>query len=426
MNINTKPLNMKARSNKALFILCYYAFLLLAYVLLSRPEIEYSLSFRLLFFAATLMPAIKNTTYFTTSIVCFYSMTYIAFTPILPTSLIYYIPIVLLYYIIHFKSSRNITYQIFFLLYYFSICMYYEDYDTFLSSFLIAIIISSFINKDWQLDYIASALMVSSIILSILFYTNMDYYVYAYGSSHDQDRYGWINPNEYAGAVGCGGVVAMQYLFSNIQTHRSWLKLLSYITLFVSAIIVVINASRGAAISFGGVLLLFILLSRNRNRYKLISSVFILGVFYFIAQNDYSTFLLSRFEDSSLYTWSGRLVIWKTKLDTFVGDSNILEFLFGVGRVGSIKIPPVISTHNDFLTAFIGFGLVGVILLCIILLFPILKASKTNKLPIILMTLYLVLECNVLEPLFRGYFTFVIFFFYIYKNAIIRKASINE
>lgn len=404
-----------------LFIYLYYLILLTVYVFLSRPGVTYSNSIRLLFFAATLLPALWNTTYFLFAIVCFYSMTYLAFTPILPTSIWYYLPVVSLYYIFYYKLTDRIAFMLPILLYFIFICVIYNDYQVFVSCFFVAILISSFIKKEEQLNAIAIALMVSSTILSILFYTNMDSFVYAYGSNHDQERYGWINPNEYAGAIGCGGVIAIHRLFSTRSDSSKWSKILCVLTLFTSTIVIVVNASRGAAISFFIVLILFTFFSKIKFKYKLFGILVVSGLFVFIFSNNIAAFLISRLGESSMATGTGRFDIWNSKFNWFINNANVVELFVGVGGAKSVIIPPVISTHNDFLTAFIGYGVIGILLFLLMLFYPLLTVNKNNRITVSILSLYLFLECFVLEPLFRGYFTFIIFYFYIFKVASLSK-----
>lgn len=411
------------RIDKVVFY--YYLILLIAYYLLSIPDVEYSITIRIAFFAATLIPALRSQTYLSFALICFYSMTYVSFSPILPTALRYYIPVVLLFYLLYYKSVQKIMLQIIFLLYFYTICTIYDDYNEFITCFFFAIITSSFIKEKHQLDYCAVALMLGSTLLSIMFYTNMDTFYYAYGETHEQDRYGWINPNEYAGAIGCGGVIAVQYLFTKTKELPRWIILLCYLTIITSAIAIVINASRGAAISFALVFILFILFSRIRIGYKLLGIIIVsIGVFLLFRSN-VTDFLITRLNESSMATGSGRLDIWASKLEWFLGNASFGEYLFGIGRTACINIPPIYSTHNDFLTAFIGYGAIGLGLIIVMFLYPIVTVHKSHRRVVLFLTLYLFLECMVLEPMFRGYFTFIIFYFYIYKISVFHKKGIK-
>ena len=83
-----------------------------------------------------------------------------------------------------------------------------------------------------------------------------------------------------------------------------------------------------------------------------------------------------------------------------------------------------ISTHNDILTAFIGFGLVGLILyLYYIIVLPIKNALGRNKITVILMLVYFVIECCMMEPFFRGNIIVVLVNFYIMKYACINSRA---
>lgn len=406
-----------------LIVSIYYLILLIGYVVLSRPEADYSNNLRILYFLAILVPTFRDTSVFTFAIVCFYSMTYIAFTPILPTSVWYYLPIVFLYLIANRKQTYRLGQPLLIWLYFVFTSLFFADFQVFLPCFLIAIIISSFIRNSTHLESVAIALMISSLILSILFYTNMEAFAYAYGSGHDTQRFGWINPNEYAGAIGCGAVIAVQSLFGKTQQNSILMKALCGITILFSTVVIILNASRGAAISYCLVLSLFLLTSKLNKKAKVFSVFFVVTLFIYIVRSNISELLISRLNESTLATGTGRFDIWEAKWNSFITDGNILELIFGIGREACFNIPPVISTHNDFLTAFIGYGFIGFILFVTMMLYPLFLVRKEYKVIVALLTLYIIMECCVLEPLFRGYFTFIIYYFYIYRFAIIHKKA---
>ena len=117
---------------KSVFIFFYYLLLIIVYVLMSKPEVQYGNAIRIVFFIITLIPAIKNTNYFVFAIICFYSMTYVAFTPILPTSLLFHLPVILFFYFSYYRYKKKNISQIILLFVFSLICIIHVDYQDFI------------------------------------------------------------------------------------------------------------------------------------------------------------------------------------------------------------------------------------------------------------------------------------------------------
>ena len=102
-------------------------------------------------------------------------------------------------------------------------------------------------------------------------------------------------------------------------------------------------------------------------------------------------------------------------------ECNIFDLLFGIGETASANIGRYVSTHNDLVTAMIAYGIIGLLMfLYFIFIYPIVKA-KNNKLFVFILLIYMIIECCVLEPFFRGYIVFIMFYFFIIKFALLGK-----
>ncbi len=262
-----------------------------------------------------------------------------------------------------------------------------------------------------------------SLFLSLLFLVNREVFLTSFGKSEfGFERSTWINPNVFGGMIACGGIVSMGYItkmfFIKIEKY---IIIFSIITVLFAIPTLILNASRGAFFAFCSASALFIIFSKTKVFYKICFIILIASFAGFLFYNGTFDLLIYRLngEDSTM-TFGGRRTLWFDKLKLF-SEFSVLELLFGIGWSNCNELSNEMSTHNDFVTALIGFGIIGFILFLIMLLIPIARAPRDKKISVIVLTLFLMLECSVLEPIFRGYLVFLIFYFFILKYATIKQ-----
>ena len=138
--------------------------------------------------------------------------------------------------------------------------------------------------------------------------------------------------------------------------------------------------------------------------------------------------LVFRMESDTAYTAGSRSLIWAEKLNAYTNDLGFLHYLIGVGgRTGAEAIGysaeiANMSTHNDFVSAIVGFGVPCFLYFIYLLCYPFLYMPKGHtRIVFAVITLFVVIECSVLEPMFRGYVTYVMFYIFLYSYCVYER-----
>lgn len=400
----------------------YYLLIGVVIFAIMRPNNDVPGALRVAILGLTLLPAFFRIEFLPFALVCFQGISANSFTPVLPTSCVYYLAIVTAFYAFYKEKSRFIVGALSFLLYFFVCCLIHSDIQVFLGWILVATMLSDYIRDKSDIENLLYAFMIISLFLSILFLVYREDFIEVYKRFDEEaERSSWINSNIFGGVIAAGGVLSVAYLTDALQLVRTReLQLLSIATVLLSFPVLALNASRGAFLAFVVPSVIMLLLSQLKLIYKVLFVVAVLFfVFWLYVSTDFFDLLLMRMADESFETGGNRTVIWKEKLHSFFRDNNVLHHVFGIGRTANIQLANRMSTHNDFLTAFIGYGIIGLILFISFFVLPVIKARKETKIVVGMLTLYMLIECFVLEPVFRGYFFFIMFYFFTLKYAII-------
>ncbi|WP_448789139.1 O-antigen ligase family protein [Bacteroides graminisolvens] len=387
-----------------------------------QPNLEYPAAVRFLYMAIIYVPLFKNQYCVPIIITSFYWISFCSFTALIPFSIIYTLIIVYALYLSHRMTAKISPIIIFSFFYYFFISLIYWDFDetaVLWAGIIITMLLSSFISTERDLILLSYAFVIVSFAISTVFLIHYQEFMQSYiRGVHEMERSGWMNPNMTGATIGCGMVFTLDNLLSK-QPKSKWLSVFLIFTLGISMLAIILNASRGslAAVLCGCGILLFVK-REVKKIYKIIIIIIIIGLIYYANQLGYFDLLLFRsMEEGSSETGGGRLPIWELKINVFE-EKGFFSTFFGVGQLDCISIGKHIRTHNDFVTAFISYGWVGLILFVIVLFYPIFYKFSFKKLAGLLpFFAFLLIECNVLEPLFRGYFLFIVLFMYIFKYS---------
>lgn len=250
------------------------------------------------------------------------------------------------------------------------------------------------------------AFIISSFIISVEFFTVGQKFVTAYGEAN-MDRERWTDPNYLGCVVGMGTVLAAIELLSKNKKH--FIITLFYIaTIGISVAMLIMNASRGALLATAVGIGFYTLVSKSSMWVKILTVV-VGGLFLnYLYNNSYFDLLEVRME-SNLDTGSGRTDIWAKKLDYFWSKSNPLQWLFGYGCEGGVRLGYGYRRgfHNEFLAMLVEYGIVGFVCFISLVFYP-LKKSKYNK-DVVVLELYFIIVCLTLEPMTSGYITYFCF-----------------
>lgn len=413
-------------SKDRLYIIYYMALLVLMFFLM-KPNVDISMSIRIGLFGLTFLPVVFRIDLLPFVFLCFYGISSSSFSAVLPSSVEYYLVLVLVFYFLYKKKSRFVGGALILFAYFFICSLFHLDLTNIISWWLVSILLADMISSKKDLQMIFYAFLIISLFLSILYLIYREEFLVQYGStSLDVEYSGWINPNVFGATIGVGGVLAMSYLMNFLKFEKNkFFTILSIVVLLLSFIVLVLNSSRGSLLAFALPVVIMLFISKLNLWIKTITLFVVMGfVLLLLLHSNVFDLLFVRLNEDSFATGGNRTIIWENKLNLFFNQSNIFELFFGVGKSATTELGGYISTHNDIITSLIGFGVIGLILFVYyVILYPIKVASKDARALIILFSIYIVIECCVLEPVFRAIPFFMMFYFFVLKYAIIEKNS---
>lgn len=410
------------------FIVYYLALAAFMFILM-RPNADPPMLIRMGLFALIFGPAmLLNIKWIPALFVAFLGSNMVSFTHVLPKVTLYFLALAIVCHVIYKRRIDFVIREVFALSYFFICALAHADVGNCFTLFFIAIFLADMIEDKQDISFLLLGFICMSLFLELLFFVHGDAFLQVYTDSGDMERVGWTSPNVFGGAIASGGVLAMAYLTGVLKIPKSVvITYLSIITAILTFIVLSLNASRGALFAFVIPSTLMVLTTKMKWYAKLAVAIAI-GVFVYYIVNSYAfEIMMIRMQNESMGTAGGRSGIWEEKLIAFVRDLSPWEQFFGIGQLNTRTITSVhVSTHNDFLTALIAYGFIGFILFVSLIVFlPIKIAKKDGRVTVLLLLTYLLVECFVLEPLFRGYFIEIMFYFFVVKYALIRKADID-
>ena len=172
------------------------------------------------------------------------------------------------------------------------------------------------------------------------------------------------------------------------------------------------SLAAAASVSF------LVLFSRVKTGTKVFTVIGIIVFLVFLYSNQYFDFILSRFAADS-GTGANRTTIWATKLAAFSSDGGILDWIFGIGQREGVKLGfgSGMSTHNDYLSVLLYYGVIGLFFLVCTIAYPLMICSKKVRPKIAAYLIYLLVCSMTIEPLARGNIAYIGFLFYITQLA---------
>lgn len=395
-----------------------------------RPNYIIPMSIRIALLGLVFVPVIKNPQILPAVVLLFMGVDTVSFTQVFPADNIYILLGVSAVYFWGFKRfSKSFMYWMLVYAYYFLCALLSFDVEKNFLWLFIAIMLGDMIREEKDLRLLFYSFLLVSIFLSLLFLINRQEFVVQYGHKEDSlERAGWINANVYGGAIAAGGVLALSYLTGILKICRSKATtIISIITAIISFLVLVLNASRGAFVAFALSAAIMVILNKSKWYVKVVAFIVIGSLMYVFYMYDVFALLTARIEEENSMTAGNRSIIWADKLSLFFSISN-LSLLFGIGETNCLNLGPQISTHNDFVTALIAYGCIGfIIFVSFFCIYPVLKVKKQNRWTIIVLLMYFIIECFVLEPVFRGYIIEIMYFFFVLKYVLINnKISIQK
>lgn len=408
------------------WILFYFLLLILIQLFLALREIELGGTVRVIFTAFVFFPTFIRPSWFPFTLILFVGTSINSFICLIPSSLIFSLVFAIVVGLLHFRKL-GYTPLLGIAIYYLFICLVNSDLESgFIFMVVITLISGAFVRNEDDMTIVLLSFLLLSLYLSTIFIIMRDQFVVRFDGT-DIERGGWTNPNGFGGTISCGVVLAAGYLMNYFKIKKNVvLKLLSFITIVVTLIALALNASRGALFSAIIGIALFILCSNIKLRYKLTIPIILIGLFLILESIGYFELLEYRMdEEGSGGTLSYRTIIWQKKISAFMNLDFFSQFV-GIGLTNVKNFGMVYSTHNDFVSALIGFGFLGLILFLVFLFYPLIRADQFSKTPTYISLLFILMECIVLEPFFRGMLTYFFMYLFICKNISMPKVVFQK
>ena len=411
-------------------IAALYSLVLITMVFVSKPEQDYSMVIRLGLFGTAMLPVFFSREYILFSFTCFYAINSSSFCRLLPSDEYYYVILIIFAFILSSKSQESVYRMLkafFAITPFLMLSLVWGDAQEFQLWWTVCLLFIPLLESEGQLKLLALSFPVASLILSLLYLLNQSYFIFSY--SEDMERSNWINPNQFGGIIAVGIVMGIALLLKQFKIRISkWESIFLLICVCTSFVVIVLNASRGSFFASTVASLILIFLSDVKYRYKilLITGLFLFA--YMLWQSGIFELLVFRMESDTAYTAGSRSLIWAEKLNAYTNDLGFLHYLIGVGgRTGAEAVGysvdiAIMSTHYDFVTAIVGFGVKCFLLFIYLLCYPFLYMPKGHtRIVFAVITLFVVIECSVLEPMFRGYVTYVMFYIFLYSYCVYER-----
>lgn len=415
--------------NKDTIYALYYAIILLLTFWLSKPYAEYGLE-RYVYMLAVVAPLFFNKSYIALALPLFWGISQSSFTVLLPTNNVYILLVAVALCITELRITRQLMISLVSILYLlcielFGIVPYFECAICGASAMFISL---SVVSKQ-DIKKLGSAFGMMSLVLSILFLIYFEEFSDTYASVgfEQVERASWINANVFGGVIGIGMVSSIFLLtLSKEFIINNWHKLICIVTVLVSLVVLIMNASRGALIASVVSSLLLLTFSKLKKSYLLL--IFLLLTIFVVVLYNAGYFELLELrtigDDNTTDTAGGRTEIWEAKLNAFT-NLSIFQQCFGIGYDECVNLGIYFDTHNDFVTALCAYGYIGFCLFIALLVYPLVIARKNKRLVVLSLLLFLILECFVLSPILRGYFIFFLFYVMILKFAVMSESFTN-
>ncbi len=413
-------------------LLIYYFILLIVLCSWSDPNNSPNMILRLMYLAAMIMPAyIYKPNLLPHIIICFTGIAAYGYAAsYLPTDFYNYTYILLALSILPFKGKKNHIKipTIFLMLALYTLAinlltgerLEYINYTSFATIFTLF-----FVSKDYRYNNLYYyAFIIITFVLCFFFFTVGDQFVV---DSHGMDRVQWQDPN-YMGCVAGFGIVCAYYMLVRKMYRSNWVKYLLLATTCLGFVMILQNASRGAALCVAcGIIVVTMFSKISLKKRIIIISIIVIGAILIYDLGLFSALEQRIMEDDG--GGSGRTNIWALKLLLFFEEPTY-KILTGLGYKEGFMLGYIggYSFHNDFVAFFVSYGVIGLCLLVYMLLYPLflVRKNKENKAIVTALTVYLLLSCMTLEPLNAGRMTYYYMYVFIYILAKQQSPSLTR
>jgi len=263
-------------------------------------------------------------------------------------------------------------------------------------------------NEKKQVTVFSYGFVFVSFVISVSRILLGSNYTGQYDSISGLDRTILIDVNYAACVVGMGIVSGMILLF-NGDIKKNYIKLFISFTIVISLITLAFNASRTSFLALAPTVIVLLLYSKIKLRYKILCSLLVVALLFFMYYNSYLDLLLFRIEND-YGVGSTRTEIWQLKIKAFF-DGDFLSRLFGYGYEPARNMGCQMALHNDFLAFCCEYGYLGLVLFLSLFIIPF-KHCGFRKSTALASLVYLLCVTMTLEPFAAGRVPYYAYWFY--------------
>ncbi len=271
-------------------------------------------------------------------------------------------------------------------------------------------------NKDY-IHFFSYTFIGSSLILSLLLLIFGGRFSHEVG---DFESFMWMDANYWSHVIGMGVLAAIFELFNNDET-KPIIKLIFIAIIALGIGVVFFVSSRGALMSLFAAIMVYLLASNLKKKYRFLSIVGLAIIVYLIYNFNFMDQMLFRFfEEGTMNTGSGRTDIWLYKMSLFF-QTEWYSVLFGLGRGAGSELGAdgsiagylgYMSTHNDFVSFLIYYGIIGFLMFINLITIPF--RHKNNRKIVLCGFVFIIFSLFTIEPFATGNFAWYAFLFYLY------------
>lgn len=413
-------------------LLLYYLLLLVVMVSWTNIAAAPPLPVRIAFLVAVLYPGLNDVRgLFVAVLTCFWSIASLGYTySYMPTMPHIYVLAMTVGLWLFWDRHKEITSRllggenslVFFFLIYVWLCDAYTEstlgYTAYTLLTMTMIVPFVPVVNRRTVTYFSLSFMTITIVLSYYLILTRDIFTYgSTGFTPELDRIGWSDQNYLGLGVGMGATVAFTCLM-HAKIYRWYFLIYSLAALGISIPVLLMMGSRGALACVVVSVLVQLMFSKAKKKWKALLALSGLGFLYYLYTNEYFDLLERRaeWEDG---TGSNRLLIWAKKYYTFIDNASFGDLVLGIGKDRGVGITQILGKnnvgfHNDFLAFFVSYGVIGLGFFLALILRPLrkLKWKSPYRTAVIANSSFLILGSLSIEPFYVDMFPVYAFLFY--------------
>ena len=403
---------------KPKFLHFYYIFMISMLAFYTNMSQSPNLIIRMGYLVVLILPLINRIALFPAVIICTLAISKNTFAyPLMPTEMYYYILITVGFGVLSLKkrkgeSTINVLF-LFILLYVVLNDIIMQGHLSNLATSLLLFIMFYFCSEsdiETSNKYLPISFLILTLVLNYWILFCDEARIITYNKAAGMEQIGWTDPNYLGCSLGIGLVIAVNAL---LQKPKKQLYLFVLILIVVGSIMALLNiASRGMILAASVSIVMLVFFSRVKRWTKISIIVLLALLIALLYFNQYFVLLIARFNADD-GTGSNRTTIWISKLIAFFNEGTFVNWLFGFGQKGGLKLHTYSSTHNDYVSALVYYGFFGVFLFIFAIIYPLMKCSKQDRPQITALLVYLLLCSMTIEPLASGSISYMGLYFYI-------------